>query len=92
MLYRLCDIALIVGTFIRGIGSYEATKNDREPPFGKRIDQFIIDESGSPEAFRYFRLAENEAKQVPDDSLSTAKYKDQAEAHKAFAAAFSASN
>ena len=66
-------------------------RNDEEIPFGKRIAQFIISDSGSAQAFRYFRVATRSAIKLFDDTLSSAKCKVQAESHEAVAAAVVAS-
>ena len=66
-------------------------QNDKELPFCRRIAQFIIADSGSAQAFRYFRVARREARKAFDDALSEAKCKDQDEAHAAFDTAVTAS-
>ena len=88
---RSCDLALIFGTFIHGIENYEAMRNDKELPFGRRISQFIIDDSGSAQAFRYFIVATSPARKVFDDALSSAKCKAKAESHETVAAVVDAS-
>ena len=82
-----CDLALIVGSIIHGLRNYEVIQNDKELPFGRRIAQFIISDSGSAQAFRSFRVATRAARKVFYDALSAAKCKSQAEAHEAVAAA-----
>lgn len=44
---RSCDIALIIGTFVHGLGNYEAMRNDEELPFARRITSFISSDPGS---------------------------------------------
>ena len=73
--YISCDLALIVGTFIRGLGNYDAMRNDKELPFGRIIAQFIIADSGSSQSFRSFRLETRAARKVFNDALSADKYK-----------------
>ena len=85
------DLALIFGTFILGLGSYEAMRNDEELPFGRIITQFIISDSGSAKAFRSFRVAARAEIKVLDNDLSAAKCKAQAEAHEDVAAEVAAS-
>ena len=82
---------LIVGTFIHGIGNYEAMQNDEELPFGRRISQFIIADSCSSQAFRSLRMVTMAARKVFNDALSAVKYKAQAEAHESVSAAVVAS-
>ena len=83
---RSCDLALIVGTFIHGLGNYEAMRNDKEIPFGRRTAQFIIADSGSAQIFKSFRVATISSRKVFDDAFSADKFKAQAEAHEAVAA------
>ena len=66
-------------------------RNDEELPFGRIIDQFVIADSGSIQAFRYFIVATRSAIKLFDDTLSAAKCKSQAEAHESVAAAVAAS-
>ena len=88
---RSCGLAIIVGTFIHGLGNYDAMLNDKEIHFGRRIAQFIISDSGYSQVFRSFIVATREARKVFDDTLSVAKCKAQAEVHDSVATAGSAS-
>ena len=88
---RSCDLALIVGTFIHGLGNYEAMRNDKEIPFGRRTAQFIIADSGSALEFRYLRLATMTARKVFDSALSAAKYKAHTKSHESVADTVAAS-
>ena len=65
--------------------------NDEELPFGRRIAQFIISDSGSAQAFRSFRVTTRAARKAFNDYLSAAKCKTQDESHEAVAAAVVAS-
>ena len=80
-----------VGTFIHGLGNYNAMQNDKEPPFGRRIAQFIIADSGYAQPFRSFRVETRSARKVFDDALRAAKCKAQAESHETVAAAVASS-
>ena len=66
-------------------------RNDKELPFGRRINQFIIADSGSAQAFRSFRVAKRAERKLFDDTLSGYKFKAQSEAHKDAHAALVAS-
>ena len=86
-----CDLSLIVGTFIHGLGDYKAMWNDKELPFGRIIAQFIISDSDSAQAFRSFRVATRATRKVFDDALIESKCKAKSEAHEAVADAVAAS-
>mmetsp|Transcript_46338 Transcript_46338/g.69923 ORF Transcript_46338/g.69923 Transcript_46338/m.69923 type:complete len:1184 (+) Transcript_46338:1551-5102(+) len=88
---RSCDLALIVGTFIHGLGNYEAMRLDDDLPFGRKISQYASNDPGTARAFHTFEAAAYSARKVFDDALSSAKLKAQAEAHAAVAAAVAAS-
>ena len=86
-----CDLTLIVGIFIHGLGNYERMRNDKEIPFCIITAQFIIADSGSAQSFRSFRVGKRVAKKLSDDALSEAKCKAQDESYEAIAAAAAAS-
>jgi len=89
---RNCDLALMVGTFIHGLGNYEAMRNDEELPFGRRIAEFTTADPGSAQAFRNFTAATTAARKVYDDALTAFKSKAQLEAHEAVAAVLAAAS
>ena len=89
--YRRCDLALIFGTFFYGLGKYEAMLNDKEPPFGRGISQFIISDSSSAQALRYSRVTTRAAIKLFDDTLSVDNCNSQAESREVSAAAVAAS-
>ena len=66
-------------------------RNDKELPFGRGIYQFIIDDSGSAQAFRYFIVATRAARKSFDDAFNVANCKAQAEAHEYISDAVAAS-
>ena len=72
---------------MHGIGNYKAMRNDKEIPFGRRIAQLNISDSGYAQAFRYFIISTRAARKVFDDVFSAAKYRAQSEDHDAVAAA-----
>ena len=58
---RSCDIALIIGTFIHGLGSYESMGRDPQLPFGYKIDAYSVSDLNSANSLRAFGLALKEA-------------------------------
>ena len=84
--YISCDLDLIVGTFIDGLVKYKVILNDEELPFGRRIAQSIISDSGSAQAFGSFRVEARAARKVFDDAFSAVKCKAQAESDETIAA------
>jgi len=87
---RSCDIALIIGTFVHGLGNYEAMRNDEELPFARRITSFISSDPGSALAHICFHQATKTAKSVYVHALKTSKRKQQIESHEAVAAVIAA--
>ena len=62
-------------------------RNYEELPFGRRIPQFIIANSGYAQEFRSFGVATRAERKVFDYALSAAKFKSHSEAHEAVASA-----
>ena len=87
---RSCDVALIIGTFIHGLGNYEAMRNDEELPFARRIRSFISSDPGSALAHICFHQATKTVKSVYVDALKTSKRNQQIESHEAVAAVIAA--
>ena len=87
---RSCDVALIIGTFIHGLGNYEAIRNDEELPFARRIRSFISSDPGSALAHICFHQATKTVKSVYVDALKTSKRNQQIESHEAVAAVIAA--
>lgn len=88
---RSCDIALLIGTFVHGLGNYEAMLNDDTLPFADKIRQYAKQDKLSVEAQRKFLNATSTAKQVCDDALEASKFKARKEVQAAVAAAAAAS-
>jgi len=84
---RSCDIALIVGAFVHGYGNYESMCSDTELVFGRLIERCMIAEQGCSDAIFKFDSATVAARQVFEDALESAKFKQQKEAQAAVAAA-----
>lgn len=87
---RNCDLGLLVGTFIHGLGNYEAMRNDEELPFGRRIAEYAVADPGSAQSFRSFIAATKAIRNLYDDALKYGKIKAQVEAHEAVAKALAA--
>lgn len=87
---RRCDVALIVGTFIHGLGNYESMRNDEDLPFGSTIRRHSEVDKSSTGAFLCFDSASRAARKVFDKALDSAKSKAQAEQHAVVAAVVAA--
>ena len=53
---RSCDIALIIGTFVHGLGNYEAMRNDEELPFFHKIKGHAESDEACVSATTAFQL------------------------------------
>lgn len=89
---RSCDIALLIGTFIHGLGNYDAMLNDDALPFAFKIRAFAGSKDACVAAHQRFNIATTAARKVFDDALEAYMEKDRqktlvkvAEAHKASA-------
>ena len=49
---RSCDLGLLVGTFIHGLGNYEAMRNDEDLPFINRINFYVKCNRAAAESYR----------------------------------------
>jgi hypothetical protein len=88
---RSCDIALLIGTFVHGLGNYEAMLNDETLPFADNIRRYVIRDKLCVEAYSGFLDAAVAARQVCDDALEASKFKARKEVQAAVAAAAAAS-
>lgn len=88
---RSCDIALLLGTFVHGLGNYEAMLNDETLPFASKISKHAKSDSMCCDAHKRFANVAFVAKRVCDDALEASKLKAQKEVQKAVAAAAAAS-
>ena len=84
---RICDVALVVGTFVHGFGNYESMCADTELAFGRHIQQCLTADFGCYDAITKFDSATSAARKVYEDALESAKFKQQKEAQAAVAAA-----
>jgi hypothetical protein len=89
---RDCDISLLVGSFIHGLGNYESMRNDFELPFLERIARVSQYDAASIDAAEIFRTASSAAVIVFDDALEAARVKAELEVQAAVAAAAKAAS
>lgn len=89
---RKCDIALLIGTFVHGLGNYEAMRNDEELPFADNINIYAETDDASCSAMRSFQAAATAGRKVFDDALESARTKAAIEVQAAVAAAAAAAS
>lgn len=88
---KSCDIGLIVGTFIHGLGNYEAMRHDEDLPFINRIKYYVNEcNESEAESHRRFEMAAAASRQVFDTALDTLKRKFQEQTTAAVAAVVAA--
>lgn len=88
---RTCDIGLILGTFIHGLGNYESMLNDDSLPFARCLKKYVTTDVLSADAHKRFVSVASATKGVCDAALEASKLKAQKEVQKAVAAAAAAS-
>jgi len=54
---RSCDVALIIGSFIHGLGNYKSMQVDEDLPFGFKISQHAVVDKFSFQAYQNFDSA-----------------------------------
>lgn len=74
---RSCDVALLVGSFIHGLGNYEAMRNNDELPFKAKIEQQAVAYDACATAHGSFIAAAGAARKLFDSALGSAKSKEQ---------------
>lgn len=84
---RSCDIGLLVGSFVHGLGNYDAMRNDFDLPFFERIARVSQNDRASTDAAEIFQIASSAARDVFDDALEAARVKAELEVQAAVAAA-----
>ena len=85
-----CDIGLVVGTFIHGLGNYDGMKKDEELPFLGRMRAYVHYNKFESDCYRSFDSAADAAKRVFDKALETMKIKFQQQTTAAVAAVIAA--
>jgi hypothetical protein len=72
---RSCDVALIIGTFVHGLGNYDAMRSDEDLPFAHNIRVYSELEEACCAANRAFQAAAAAARRVFENALESAKAK-----------------
>jgi hypothetical protein len=89
---RSCDIALVIGSFVHGLGNYEAMRSALDLPFADMIFKAAKKERGCAAAAQVFLSAAEATRRVFDDALESARIKAELEVQTAVAAALKASS
>jgi hypothetical protein len=84
---RNCDVALVIGTFVHGLGNYEAMLGDTDLPFADKLTEASKKNKGCVAALKVFLSASAAARQVFDDALEAGRIKAELEVQAAVAAA-----
>ena len=84
---RNCDVALVIGTFVHGLGNYEAMQCDTDLPFANKLIEASEKNKGCVAAVKVFQSASTAARQVFDDALEAGRIKAELEVQAAVAAA-----
>ena len=82
-----CDIYLLVGTFVHGLGNYQSLRNDSSLPFIERLRIAKQNDEGYKRANDSFRVIAEAAKAAFDDALEAGRVKAELEIQAAVAAA-----
>lgn len=89
---KSCDVGLVLGTFIHGLGNYEAMRHDEELPFLNRIKYWVKEcDKVDAEIYRRFEKSAHAAREVFDVALDTIKIKFQQQTTAAVAAVVASS-
>jgi hypothetical protein len=89
---RSCDVGLVIGSFVHGLGNYEAMRNDFDLPFAEKILKTAQRDKACTAASQTFRVAAKAAREVFDDALESARIKAELEVQAAVAAAAKAAS
>mmetsp|Transcript_36172 Transcript_36172/g.86986 ORF Transcript_36172/g.86986 Transcript_36172/m.86986 type:complete len:2449 (-) Transcript_36172:61-7407(-) len=87
---RSCDIGLLIGSFVHGLGNYEAMMHDNSLPFVKKLENYAKSDPLATDAQANFLKVTKTAAKVCDDAFDNSKFKAQREIQKAVAAAAAA--
>jgi len=77
---RSCDIALLVGTFLHGLGNYPTMQQDEALPFSRLLSENAKQNRLSCQSMRIFDAAFSAAREVIDAAFKEAKIKAQSRA------------
>jgi hypothetical protein len=83
---------LVVGTFVHGLGNYEAMRNDFDLPFADKLRRVAQQDEACHNASHLFRVAAQAARKVFDDALEAVRIKAELEVQAAVAAAAKAAS
>lgn len=89
---RNCDMSLLLGTFIHGLGNYDSMLNDESLAFSGNVKQFVSSNEACATAHRLFLAGSKATSKVFHQALEAAKVKDQLQIQAAVAAAAAASS
>jgi hypothetical protein len=89
---RSCDVGLLIGTFVHGLGNYETMRNDMDLPFAEKLKKLASEDDACKAATDCFRVATAAARQTFDDALESARIKAELEVQAAVAAAAKAAS
>ena len=89
---RSCDVGLVIGTFIHGLGNYHAMRNDPDLPFMTKLKRIADEDEPCKEATERFLIAAHAVRKVFDDALESARIKAELEVQAAVAAAAKAAS
>ena len=56
---RSCDLGLVIGTFVHGLGNYDTMQRDNDLPYNKKIRQYAAADLESSQAYYNYVLACN---------------------------------
>jgi hypothetical protein len=84
---RSCDVALVIGTFVHGLGNYKNMKSDENLPFAVKIQRTTQTDEPCRAAIHCFRTACQATRKVFDDALEAGRIKAELEVQAAVAAA-----
>jgi len=84
---RSCDVGLIIGTFVHGLGNYEVMLRDHSLPFSEKIKKYVQQDFLCKVAIQRFRCAASATRKVFDEALDAMQVKAELEVQAAVAAA-----
>ena len=87
---RNCDISLVIGSFVHGLGSYQAMRDDEDLPFFHNTRLYAESDTACWSANVAFQAAATASRKVFDNALESAKVTAALEIQAAVAAAASA--
>lgn len=70
---RSCDIALMIGSFVHGLGAYEAMRADEDLPFSYKMKQYADSDEACWSASVAFQAAATASHTVFDNALESVK-------------------